>query len=1031
LALFCFLASALGYFAALLLFGHELSLWLYRGQYTDHSHLLFWAGLLPVTGAISTVLGSALRSLERPDRVFWCNAAATLVTVTVGVWLLATQGLDGVILGAFIASATGAVVIVVVYTRTFASFRRDSAGAGIVDSPKLAVAHLAGAALVPLPFGLTENTFAEPTAIDSETRRPAQRSTANFMWAAFAERLDRAGIRYCVLHGWQTLPDSLPSDLDLIVERRDLAKFESLLHEEPDWQPVQVIQYEHSGYYFVLAHRRHGGHVLIDAAFDYRRNGRILFTADELLAGRTRWGAFWVAAPRVEFIYLLTKKILKGNIPEAQKGRLRELAAVLGDAAQSAVQRLLGPEWEDDLLCWLKQGDWANFAAKLPELKHAVTRQSARRFRFNGLRYRLAELARGWRRVRYPTGFMVVVLGPDGAGKSTLNEGLSRDLSGVFRRSQGYHLRPGLLGRKKDTGPVTNPHGKPVYSPWLSMLKVAFYSLDCCAGYWLKLRPKLIQSALVHFDRYYEDLLVDPRRYCYAGPAGFVRFARRWVPQPDLFLILDVLQERLLARKQEVTPEEVGRQQRAYVELARRLPNAVLIDGSQSPEVVIRQAKAVILERLHERYRARRPLWFAPEEDEAVAWARSVLRAGAPENGAGTGVSVAGEGGRTNANERIFNSIKLRDGREYWIPTGSSRQRSAALELYRPNTVKGRLAKSVAALALKAGFIENFAPSTALVERGGASGASLFDHIERILCQANLTFAIYLGTPGPQRKPVIQAIDPTGRPIAYVKVGWDEFTSRLVENENRVIELLNGCGFRHGQLPRVLHFARWNERTLLVTEPMQLQSFGNARQLADDLILKFLLEVAAGPQDRAVFSRSALFNSLKTRLSELKKTLTPHKHQPLQSAIELLETSLGSVALPWFWRLGDFTPWNLGIDYTGAKVQVIDLEYAGGAALPGWDLFHFWAQTNFARAHGRRRDAFAAYFRAVEVDERFVPLLDLCYRLDLFTERAKAWEESGQRRSARAVGDFNDGLRSIQELTHRIRTGGAYVHRVI
>ena len=78
----------------------------------------------------------------------------------------------------------------------------------------------------------------------------------------------------------------------------------------------------------------------------------------------------------------------------------------------------------------------------------------------NPLKYWIPEIKRIWRRWRYPTGLWVAVLGQDGAGKSTLIENLREELKGAFRRTNVFHLSPGLLPRAGSEGPVTDPHSK-------------------------------------------------------------------------------------------------------------------------------------------------------------------------------------------------------------------------------------------------------------------------------------------------------------------------------------------------------------------------------------------------------------------------------------------------------------------------------------------------------------------------------------------------------------------------------------------
>jgi O-antigen/teichoic acid export membrane protein len=101
-----FTALASVYWLLLGLYHQPIMLWLYDGQYLAYDRVPWILGLVPVVYGSVTVLGAALRGLERPDTVFWAYAAASLVTVTLGIGLMIRYGLEGAAWGMVAASAT-------------------------------------------------------------------------------------------------------------------------------------------------------------------------------------------------------------------------------------------------------------------------------------------------------------------------------------------------------------------------------------------------------------------------------------------------------------------------------------------------------------------------------------------------------------------------------------------------------------------------------------------------------------------------------------------------------------------------------------------------------------------------------------------------------------------------------------------------------------------------------------------------------------------------------------------------------------
>jgi thymidylate kinase len=306
----------------------------------------------------------------------------------------------------------------------------------------------------------------------------------------------------------------------------------------------------------------------------------------------------WVAAPEVELGFLLLKKLYEKDepVPEPERVRIERLARDAGDEGTLMCRRLFGARWGQELWERVRAGRWEQVEQERVLLRRACRRQALHTapcwWVGEGLR-----LAERWFR---PTGLLLALVGPDGAGKSTLAQKLVEGAGLVFRRRARLHLRPRRLhpGNREASSVLQNT---PPYGPLRSFAKLVLYLADWWLGYLADIRPALARSTLVVCDRAYHDILVDPLRYRYGGPACLARAIGRLVPKPDLVLVLDVPAEELLARKRELPATEAARQRLAYFGLARRLPSALMIDGVGSPDEVYMQAWRAILERLHER----------------------------------------------------------------------------------------------------------------------------------------------------------------------------------------------------------------------------------------------------------------------------------------------------------------------------------------------------------------------------------------------------------------------------------------------
>jgi serine acetyltransferase len=146
----------------------------------------------------------------------------------------------------------------------------------------------------------------------------------------------------------------------------------------------------------------------------------------------------------------------------------------------------------------------------------------------------------------------------------------------------------------------------PARGRFASLAKLACFLLNDFAGYLLQVRPLTLRSTLVAFDRYYHDLLVDPRRYRYGGSMRLARWVGACIPGPDLWVLLDAPAAVLRARKAEVALDEAARQRHAYLRLVNRW-NADVVDASVDLDRVVAQADAAVLRFLEQRLESRHP----------------------------------------------------------------------------------------------------------------------------------------------------------------------------------------------------------------------------------------------------------------------------------------------------------------------------------------------------------------------------------------------------------------------------------------
>lgn len=221
-----------------------------------------------------------------------------------------------------------------------------------------------------------------------------------------------------------------------------------------------------------------------------------------------------------------------------------------------------------------------------------------------------------------PAGATLVFLGPDGVGKTTLLRAVSKSLEAVFPEQNIYRWRPAVFARAPRLARL--PHSKPARSAWGSISYLFFTWLDFTTGYLVAIRSALSRNTLVIFDRFYHDLLIDPKRYRFGGPLGLVRAVSRIVPPRDLFfVVLDADEQTILSRKQQLPPEEIRRQRRAYREFAAQAAASVTVSTENPVEQCRAEALECIFRYLSARLADRNPRWFGASREKSRTDARS------------------------------------------------------------------------------------------------------------------------------------------------------------------------------------------------------------------------------------------------------------------------------------------------------------------------------------------------------------------------------------------------------------------------
>jgi thymidylate kinase len=313
--------------------------------------------------------------------------------------------------------------------------------------------------------------------------------------------------------------------------------------------------------------------------------------AAETLARRRRSGSTWMLDPDDDFWALLLHCALDGEAfdpvyrgrllraaPQAGlDGPLAQLLTDLGDAdvAPARLRDLAGA------------ADWDGLLGLAPVIRRAWLRRLGPRRRASDGAGRMLRAVRRLLLAPRRRGLSVAILGPDGAGKSTL----ARDIAAGFP----FEGRPIYMGM----WPARSGRRRAVPGATQTLRPFTIWAR------YLRAQRQRAMGHLVVFDRYTYDADLPPR-------PPFVRLKRLYfwllahaIPSPQLLILLDAPADVLHERRPEMDPLELERDRASFLGLSRRR-NIEVVDANRPGDAV----RADVSDRIWRRYVAR---WAAVE----------------------------------------------------------------------------------------------------------------------------------------------------------------------------------------------------------------------------------------------------------------------------------------------------------------------------------------------------------------------------------------------------------------------------------
>lgn len=421
-----------------------------------------------------------------------------------------------------------------------------------------------------------------------------------FVSAVFAA-WQRENIVFLVMRNYGGLPEHTTNDIDVLVSPSQRVAAEQCIVST-------ALQHGFSLHtraeFATLALYFHNPDTLEQAHFDLFtelswRGFRFLECKD-FLSRRVEREGFFVPHPCDEATAsLLSYTIYSGRVKDKYKENVSYMAGMEARHMQNLLTRSYGSRLASRIVQAAARRDWQAIERLVPSLRRRLVFRHLNR---HPLWLSWSLLRNGWRlfaRLLRPPGIVVALCGPDGSGKTTVSEQATNLLAPTFgpAKTCHYHWKPPVFstGRRARRVSGPNPQDQPARGSVASLVYFAFHWTEFFLGSHFAFRRLAFRNGLILIDRFYYDFLVDQKRYRLNVPKWLVEAGMAFLKHPDIAVVLDAPPEVLSQRKQELTLPELARQRNAFLELARHLPNAVVIDASQPADLVASTLARMIL----------------------------------------------------------------------------------------------------------------------------------------------------------------------------------------------------------------------------------------------------------------------------------------------------------------------------------------------------------------------------------------------------------------------------------------------------
>lgn len=396
---------------------------------------------------------------------------------------------------------------------------------------------------------------------------------------------------YVVMRNADELPfDNFSNDIDILIDEKKYKSFEYQMNKvfvNHGFDRVERSSFHGiECYTFYNIKNEQPYSLKIDLFFNYEGGGVIYYKFEDVIKFKCKnKNGIFIFNPKVESYLTILKTLAAGGLPKEKY--LKEFLHYNTVDKSELLNKCVSPTLKNYLLDIINtrknpliiSRKKIIFQTLLRNIISSPIKSFSRLFQH----YKI-EIMRAFKKQ-----YFIVIVGPDGSGKTTLIDKIKSDSSNIFRSSKNrfkvFHHRPHLLpnishifkkelNEKEEFDLNFNPHSDKLSNPVLSFFKLIYYAFDYIIGYITILIPMQREDKFVIFDRYFFDFIVDQKRSAIRINKSLAILIYKYIiPKPNQVFFIKVDAQKAHDRKKELPVKSIEEINYKYDLLSKSLKN--------------------------------------------------------------------------------------------------------------------------------------------------------------------------------------------------------------------------------------------------------------------------------------------------------------------------------------------------------------------------------------------------------------------------------------------------------------------------